>query len=78
MKPTFISTNLTSLGTMAVRILFAAVAVFPIVFMLVSSLKPDQQIFGDMSSVAAFLPIENISFDNYAAVFDRVRITARG
>ena len=49
---------------MAVRILFAVAAAFPIVFMLVSSLKPDQQIFGDMSSVAAFLPIGNISFDN--------------
>ncbi len=57
---------------MPVRILFAAVAAFPIVFMLVSSLKPDPQIFGDMSSVAAFLPVGNISFDNYAAVFDRV------
>ena len=63
---------LRSAGTMLVRILFAVVAAFPIVFMLISSLKPDQQIFGDMSSVAAFLPIGNISFDNYAAVFDRV------
>ena len=57
---------------MLVRVLFAAVAAFPIVFMLVSSLKPDTQIFGDMSSVAAFLPVGNVSFDNYAAVFDRV------
>jgi len=64
--------RLNSFGAMLVRILFAAVAAFPIVFMLVSSLKPDQQIFGDMSSVAAFLPIGNISLDNYAAVFDRV------
>jgi multiple sugar transport system permease protein len=72
MLPTLTSAKLGSFGTMAVRILFAAVAVFPIVFMLVSSLKPDQQIFGDMSSVAAFLPIGNISLDNYAAVFDRV------
>jgi multiple sugar transport system permease protein len=63
--------RLNSAGAMLVRIL-AAVAAFPIVFMLVSSLKPDQQIFGDMSSVAAFLPIGNISLDNYAAVFDRV------
>ncbi len=61
-----------SAGTMLVRILFAVVAAFPIVFMLMSSLKPDQQIFGDMSSLAAFLPVGNISFDNYAAVFDRV------
>ncbi|TFB84735.1 carbohydrate ABC transporter permease [Cryobacterium levicorallinum] len=40
--------------------------------MFVSSLKPDQQIFGDLSSIAAFLPVGNISMDNYAAVFDRV------
>ncbi len=64
--------RLTNAGTMLARILLALAAVFPIVFMLVSSLKPDTQIFGDMSSVAAFLPIGNISFDNYTAVFDRV------
>ena len=72
MKQTLNSKGLGSATTMAVRLLFAAVAAFPIVFMMVSSLKPDQQIFGDMSSVAAFLPIGNISLDNYAAVFDRV------
>ncbi|MET3140810.1 UNVERIFIED_ORG: multiple sugar transport system permease protein [Arthrobacter sp. UYEF2] len=64
--------RLTDAGTMLARILLAIAAVFPIVFMLVSSLKPDTQIFGDMSSVAAFLPIGNISVDNYTAVFDRV------
>ena len=66
------SLRLSNAATMLVRVLFAAVAAFPIVFMLVSSLKPDTQIFGDMSSVAAFLPVGNVSFDNYAAVFDRV------
>ncbi len=66
------SLRLTNIGTMLARILLALAAVFPIIFMLVSSLKPDTQIFGDMSSVAAFLPIGNISFDNYTAVFDRV------
>lgn len=55
-----------------VRIVLAVVFSFPILFMFVSSLKPDQQIFGDLSSIAAFLPIGNISMDNYAAVFDRV------
>src|SRR5213596_2985825 len=72
MNETLNSKSLSRAGTMAVRILFAVVAAFPLVFMVVSSLKPDQQIFGDMSSVAAFLPIGNISFDNYGAVFDRV------
>ncbi|WP_245827886.1 carbohydrate ABC transporter permease [Sinomonas mesophila] len=40
--------------------------------MVVSSLKPDQQIFGDLGSPAAFLPVGHLSLDNYAAVFDRV------
>ena len=59
MKQTLISKGLGNAATTAVRLLFAAVAAFPIVFMMVSS-------------VAAFLPIGNISLDNYAAVFDRV------
>jgi multiple sugar transport system permease protein len=55
-----------------VRIALAILFTFPLLFMLVSSLKPDRQIFGDLGSIAAFLPIGNVSFDNYAAVFDRV------
>jgi multiple sugar transport system permease protein len=55
-----------------VRIALAIVFSFPLLFMFVSSLKPDAQIFGDLASLAAFLPVGNISFDNYAAVFDRV------
>ena len=65
-------------GTMLVRILFAVVAAFPIVFMLVSSLKPDQQIFGDMSSLAAFLPVGNISFVNSLCAFALSRMQVRG
>ena len=54
------------------RVGLAVVFAFPLLFMFVSSLKPDQQIFGDLASIAAFLPIGNISLDNYSAVFDRV------
>lgn len=54
------------------RVALAVLFLFPILFMFVSSLKPDQQIFGDLSSIAAFLPVGNISMDNYSAVFDRV------
>jgi multiple sugar transport system permease protein len=59
-------------GGWILRVGLAVLFLFPILFMFVSSLKPDQQIFGDLSSIAAFLPIGNISMDNYAAVFDRV------
>nr|WP_231384189.1 carbohydrate ABC transporter permease [Cellulomonas sp. URHD0024] len=40
--------------------------------MFVSSLKPDLQIFADMTNWRAFLPVGDVSLDNYAGVFDRV------
>ncbi len=40
--------------------------------MIISSFKPDIQIFGDLTSFRAFLPVGSLSFDNYSAVFDRV------
>lgn len=45
---------------------------FPLLFMLMSSLKPDAQIFADLKSWRAFLPVGEVSMDNYSAVFDRV------
>jgi multiple sugar transport system permease protein len=52
--------------------ILAAFFLFPIVFMLAASLKSDHQIFADMNSLRAFLPVGELSFANYAAVFDRV------
>jgi multiple sugar transport system permease protein len=54
------------------RTVLALFFVFPIVFMFVSSLKPDDQIFADLSSPRAFLPVGDISLDNYQSVFDTV------
>jgi multiple sugar transport system permease protein len=53
-------------------ILLAVVFLFPLVFMFVSSLKPDRQIFADVDSWRAFVPVGDISLDNYTGVFDRV------
>ncbi|WP_205327260.1 carbohydrate ABC transporter permease [Glycomyces sp. YM15] len=50
----------------------AAFFLFPIVFMVAASLKTDHQIFADMNSLRAFLPVGDLSLANYAAVFDRV------
>ncbi|PFG18477.1 carbohydrate ABC transporter permease [Serinibacter salmoneus] len=47
---------------------------FPLVFMFVSSFKPDSQILRDVSSVAAFLPVGDISLENYSGVFERVPV----
>lgn len=42
----------------------ACVFIFPIVFMIMSSLKPDLQLLSDSASVRAFLPVGDISLDN--------------
>lgn len=55
-----------------VRCFLVLVFALPLLFMLVSSLKPDTQIFGDLSSINAFLPVGDVSLDNYTAVFERV------
>ncbi len=55
--------------------LFGVLFLFPIVFMFVSSLKPDLQLLSDTSSMKAFIPYGDLSFDNYSGVFDRVPAT---
>jgi multiple sugar transport system permease protein len=57
------------LGQYLVRLVLAVFFAFPLLFMFVSSLKPDEQIFADLSSLKAFLPIGHISLDNYTGVF---------
>ena len=54
--------------------LIALIFMFPLVFMIMSSLKPDLQLLRDTSSFRAFLPVGDISFDNYFNAFDRVPI----
>ena len=58
----------------AVLTLIAVIFIFPLVFMLMSSLKPDQQLLSDTGSLAAFLPVGDISLDNYFAAFRRAPV----
>lgn len=57
---------------MILRIVLCLVFGLPLVFMIVSSFKPDTQIFADLGSWTAFLPIGNLSLNNYTGVFGRV------
>ena len=55
----------------AVLVLIAIIFVFPLVFMLMSSLKPDQQLLQDSGNLRAFLPVsmgkvKSILFDPYS------------
>jgi len=54
--------------------LIALIFVFPLVFMVMSSFKPDLQLLRDASSIRAFLPVGDISTNNYSAAFDRAPI----
>lgn len=54
--------------------LIAAIFIFPLIFMVVSSLKPDHQLLVDSGSLRAFLPVGDISFTNYSDAFDRAPI----
>ncbi len=53
-------------------VLISAIFIFPILFMVVSSLKPDMQLLRDSGSLRAFLPTGDISLNNYADAFERV------
>jgi len=58
----------------AVLTLIAIIFVFPLVFMVMSSFKPDLQLLRDTSSVRAFLPVGDISTNNYTAAFQRAPV----
>lgn len=52
----------------------ALIFLFPLVFMVVSSLKPDLQLLRDSASIRAFLPVGDISLDNYGLAAERAPI----
>lgn len=54
--------------------IISLVFVMPLVFMVVSSLKPDLQLLRDTSSLKAFIPYGEISLNNYLEAFHRVPI----
>lgn len=53
-------------------ILIAFLFIAPIYYLFLSSLKTDRQITADMSSFRAFLPIGELSFDNYVSVLEKL------
>jgi len=56
----------------ALLLLLAGFFLFPIVFMIVSSFKPEKVIFDDLKTIVwAFIP-RDVTTDNYLRVFERV------
>lgn len=54
--------------------LIALLFIFPLIFMGVSSLKPQAQLLADTSSLRAFVPVGDISLDNYRDAFQRAPV----
>lgn len=57
-----------------VLVLIALIFVFPLVFMIMSSFKPDAQLLSDTGSLKAFLPVGDLSLGNYASAFKRAPV----
>ena len=60
--------------TYAALLLLAYIFLFPLVFMIMSSFKPEQQIFADLFSIRALLPVGDVSLKNYVSVFEKSAI----
>ena len=55
-------------------IIVALIFIFPLEFMIMSSFKPGPQLLADTNSFRAFLPVGDLSFDNYFAAFKRAPV----
>jgi multiple sugar transport system permease protein len=55
-------------------VIVALIFIFPLEFMIMSSLKPDSQLLSDTNSFRAFLPVGDISLNNYHAAFARAPV----
>lgn len=53
------------------NIIMSLLFIAPLLWMVVSSLKPENQIFADLNSIKAYLPL-NITFENYVKAFKRI------
>lgn len=58
----------------AVLILVAIIFIFPLLFMVMSSFKPSAQLLLDTKSLRAFLPVGDLSLQNYTDAFARAPI----
>lgn len=54
--------------------LIALIFIFPLLFMVMSSLKPSDQLLRDTASLRAFLPVGDISLANYGDAFSRAPV----
>ena len=54
--------------------LIAAIFSFPLIFMIMSSFKPAEQLLGDAHTIRALLPVGDLSLNNYYDAFKRAPV----
>jgi len=64
---------LENIGSMALRIAFLLLFVAPLLWLVFSSLKPEQDIFKDMNSLFAFF-VKNPTLNNYRLALQRAHL----
>ncbi len=55
-------------------VLLALFFLFPLVYMYVSSFKPDNLVLADSNSIKAFIPSPNVGLENYSDAIDRAQV----
>jgi multiple sugar transport system permease protein len=66
--------TITRLGQYLVMVLLAAFFLFPLVYMYVSSVKPDNVVLSDASSIRGFLPTPFVGLENYGDAIERASV----
>jgi multiple sugar transport system permease protein len=62
------------LGQYVVLLLLAAFFLFPLVYMYVSSVKPDGVVLSDANSIDGFIPLPFIGLENYRDAIERASV----
>ncbi|MDT3424559.1 multiple sugar transport system permease protein/fructooligosaccharide transport system permease protein [Paenibacillus forsythiae] len=61
----------TKLLLYILNLVMSLLFIIPLLWMVVSSLKPENQIFADLSSLRSLLPL-HLTLDNYRSAFERI------
>ena len=53
------------------NIIVATIFILPLVWMIVTSFKPENRVFQDIGNINAFIPVD-FTIENYSSVFNRI------
>jgi len=67
-------TAVARLGQYVVLLLLAAFFLFPLVYMYVSSVKPDGVVLSDANSIDGFIPLPFVGLENYGDAIERASV----